>query len=345
MLLHILPLYLSVLYIFSFKITQEHSISECLFFLLTSFFIALFGYFVNDLFDIKEDKSASKINMFSEIGIKAKAFLLIGIISLICFFGILSKLTPIAIILILIELILFVIYSASFIRFKNNPILGPLCDAHYAHILPVFITLYYLNIHLELFPLLLLYSWLLLKGFRNILLHQIDDRKADSFSKILTFPIYFGVRKTMYFLNFIVLPSELIILISLLLFYLPDSNLILVTFIIYQIFFLLLQTSFKFQERPLKYYYFTFLYYLNYYYEFWLPLSCILIGGFNLKNSLILLFLHLFVYRKKTHMLVNDLTTIVSYRLPENYKIIRRGIEVLYIKKFKYRIRDLLKKL
>ena len=316
---YILPPYLSIFFLFSDKIIEQHLFFEAICFLLASFFVALFGYLLNDLFDVEIDVLAKKKNIFIEANQSTKITLFLSVIIGVVILWMLSKANIKSTSLLLAEFFFLIIYSVKNIRLKNNPIFGPFCDAHYSHILPVFITLSFLNVYLKPSISVLLYSLLFVKGFRNILLHQLDDRKFDKQFGINTFPIYFGYKKTLQLLNFILFPLELIISFVFMMALFPASKIFFIAYFIYQVF-----SAFQFcfwiwHFIPRSHFNFKFLYYLNNFYEFWLPLICTI----NINNSFgivfIIISLYLIVYNRRIHQFVND-CSIIYYNF-KNHKI------------------------
>lgn len=287
---------------------------------MASFCVATFGYFINDYYDLKSDLLANKKNMFEQLESKHGWLFLIPIGLATTFFWILSGANKQATILLLVELFTFFIYSYPKINFKNNSILGPLCDAHYAHIFPVFISIVFLNIELKTLTVILIYLWLLFKGLRNILFHQLNDRKADRLSNLKTFPLVFGLGFSLRFLNLFILPCELLLLSLLLILNLPYTDLLLISFIAFQLFTAFLFSFWLFPKIPLRHFHSKFLYYLNNYYEFWLPVVCIFMAGLKTELTLLILLLHLSLYFNKIKNLGSDLKT-VYYNLFPNKSI------------------------
>lgn len=321
MFLYIMPPYLSIFYLFSDKIIKQHLYLEAICFIFASLFVAMFGYLLNDLFDIEIDKIARKKNIFIRVNNYTKALVVIIVITLADATWILSKPNYSASFLLLIEIALLVMYTAKPIRLKNHPILGPICDAHYSHILPVFITLSFLEVSLNLQILLLLHCLLLGKGIRNILLHQLDDRKHDKISAVRTFPNIFGIKKTLQIINFIILPLEIILCLILLLLFYPYSNLFLISFVLF-IVFKLSYFSFWYWHKTSKINFFKrFIYGLNDFYEFWFPVICILHIGITKNVTLIILLLHIILFRKHIIQQFRYFNVILT-----NYKVLFRHV-------------------
>lgn len=316
---YILPPYLSIIYLFANRINGIKGFIEIGCFLLASLCIACLGYAINDLADIQLDKDAGKQNIFIPYNKSATIWLFALSFFLASSLWFCAKPTVEATILVIAEIVLFIVYSLKPCRFKNNPIIGPLCDAHYAHILPVFVTLSFLQVQLSNIVSILLYLVLITKGLRNILSHQIHDRKADATARLKTFPLFFGTAKTLKTINFFIFPLEFIFITLLVFFTYPSSKIFAISFAVFQVFNALLFSFWHFHTIPLKYFHFKFVYYLNNYYEFWLPLVCIFNSGLTMQTILLLQLTHLLVFHTKVWSLFKDLRTIFYNILPKKY--------------------------
>lgn len=200
-----------------------------------------------------------------------------------------------------IEILFFALYTIPGIRLKNHPILGPLLDAHYTHILPVFFT-WFLFSNLKttfLWLILLLYILLLCKGLRNILLHQIHDRKSDLFMHLKTFPLMYGPYVTVKIINRFLIPLE-IIFISLMCYCLLDiTSYPLISWIVFLfIYFLFFSGWYFFKTSNFRQYSTMFHFFLNDFYEFWIPFIAVLSSSCSLQTKIILSIAHLVIFNK-----------------------------------------------
>lgn len=146
--LYIFPPFISTIYLSIPKVYNQKVILTYGGFIISALLISAFGYFINDATDIKTDELAGKKNMTSGISKfqRASISLILLLIGLIIFYFSINKFIPFS--LLCVQIIALFLYSVPPIRLKNNPILGPLTDAHYGHIIPVFIafsTFYELN--------------------------------------------------------------------------------------------------------------------------------------------------------------------------------------------------------
>jgi 4-hydroxybenzoate polyprenyltransferase len=171
--------------------------------LLTLFFISSIGFsasgfLINEYFDIEYDRQAGKKNFLSGLS-GVVIFLLVTL-------GLVLALIPWIHLpannfskgLIITELLLFILYSATGIRLKEIWFLSGIADSLYAYVIPLTLSFntFYLYSGNQIIPSLFL-SFLLfcffLVGYRNYLFHQIQDLENDSKTKNLTLPKKFGI--------------------------------------------------------------------------------------------------------------------------------------------------------
>jgi 4-hydroxybenzoate polyprenyltransferase len=151
---------------------------------------ASFGYFLNDLCDIEADRAARKRNVASGLSLPVRAAVLTGLLALIGAPWLwLPKTGPI-LLLVGLELALFVAYAVPPIRLKARGAPALVADALYAHTVPMLLTVLTfaaLAGHVgHAWELWLVAGWSFLTGFRGILLHQVDDLRADQEAGIKT---------------------------------------------------------------------------------------------------------------------------------------------------------------
>lgn len=145
------------------------------------------GYFLNDLFDQKEDRMVNKFNITTIIN-KYFLLLLIGIIWTIGFLFI-YNISQRASLLLIIQYFALILYSAPISRLKVKGIWGLITDALYAHFIPELILLVIIQEYTKI-PLLLSVSFLLFNfsfGMRDIIIHQLNDLNKDRLSNTRTF--------------------------------------------------------------------------------------------------------------------------------------------------------------
>jgi len=298
----ILPPLLAFIYLFLLLFNVHWS--EAL--LITGLFLcwmigaASFGYFTNDLCDVKMDALADKKNETPQLSIPVK----ISIITLSL--GI--ALTPWVFLsdskfvfgLVILHLILLVIYSAPPLRLKKNIYLGMLCDTLYSILLPLLIVIAAFTAIHEYKPSLVLSGaillWSFLKGVRNILLHQLDDRKNDAKAGHYTFVQKIGPVKALNCINFFILPLEFTVFSFLCVYLSFLIDYFFVGFCIFLIFTFIKFSLWKIFTLQPRHFRFKFLYFLNDFYEEWLPIIALVILVLHKVEFLILLALHILLF-------------------------------------------------
>ncbi|MCF8429590.1 MAG: UbiA family prenyltransferase [Bacteroidia bacterium] len=180
---------------------------------LTSFGFAALGYFINEFFDKEDDENSNKVNKLKLVS-SVNQFCLFVLILLFTFLPWLYlPFNNISIVLISTQITLFILYCVPPIRFKKNAYLAVILDALYAYTIPLLLSYYtyflFVSSNTIYFSFLIAYSFLLfIAGFRNIIIHYINDIFKDKLSGTITLPRIIGVRKTNALLKFL-LYSEL----------------------------------------------------------------------------------------------------------------------------------------
>jgi 4-hydroxybenzoate polyprenyltransferase len=159
-----------------------------------------FGYFVNDCFDIEQDRRAGKSNAATNFGLGARILigLLLAGLALSPWLFILKSVKLSG--LCGAQLLLFLVYSAPPVRFKERYYLGVITDALYAYVLPVVIVIMFsrqtgVGEHLIGRQAIILFLvWSLFNGLRNILQHHVADRKNDASSSTKNVVNRFGIK-------------------------------------------------------------------------------------------------------------------------------------------------------
>ncbi len=198
------------LFIFIFDIPLDKS-SIILIFgsLLTTIGFVTLGYLLNEVFDLKDDILAGKPNRL--FGISKSRIILYFIASIILIFipWIFLPHTNFTWGLIFFEISLFLAYSLPIIKLKKVPIISSIIDTLYAYVVPPLLALHTYILYswkeLETYSLMFLIAWLSIVGFRNILIHQIDDISFDKAASITTMPMVIGVRFTNILLKVLII--------------------------------------------------------------------------------------------------------------------------------------------
>jgi 4-hydroxybenzoate polyprenyltransferase len=174
---------------------------------------ANYGYAVNELFDVDEDRRAGRVNAAANVprhimwmiiassGAAALALATAGA-------GI-AGLT-----LTSTELMLPLVYSIPPIRLKERGLPGLLADALAAHVYPALLALLIVE-HLGLHSVggaltLSVVLWSAATGFRGIVSHQLQCAEHDQMAGLSTIAHRLGHREVASFVVFCILPTEVV---------------------------------------------------------------------------------------------------------------------------------------
>jgi len=313
---YILPSILAFIYLFLLllDIHWAEALMISGLFLIWMIGAASFGYFINDLCDVKLDALAGKKNETRQLSALSK--IVIVTLSL----GI--ALTPWVLLsdsifvfgLVIFHLFLLAIYSAPPFRLKNNLYMGMLCDTLYSILIPLLIVIAAFSRIFDITPPLILSGtilfWSFLKGFRNILLHQLNDKKNDAQAGHYTWVHKIGPLNALTFINQFILPFEFIVFSVLCIYLSFRIDYFFIGFGLFLVFtflkFSLWRKSFI-RPRQLR---FRFLYFLNDFYEEWLPLVALFFLVLHQIEFLILLILHILLFPRKIVKIFKDSVTI-----------------------------------
>lgn len=244
--------------------------------------IAGTGYFINDLYDIEFDRAAGKTNRIGGLAIWQRLLLLGLLLTAAALPWLWLPFDGITIGMIAFQFSLYLLYSHPWVRFKEKHLLGALCDALYGHAMPALIAMYTFHkighgsfYRFDSF-MGFTFTWLLVKGLRNIIIHQIEDRRNDRTTHFETFVLWYGSLRSVYLLNWVLIPLEF----SLLGMWLWLLSINMPVFAVTYLLFLMVGygkfSGWKLQFLPYRQLWFQFVYWLNDYYEDWLPLTAVL---------------------------------------------------------------------
>jgi len=191
---------LSYLWLFLFAIPPSaDSIWLLVLFFITTSGFAGTGFFINDFFDITIDAKAGKVNRVSKLSSSKKIILFISIITIALLPWVWLPANVFSWVLIGSQFLLFLLYSLPVIRFKDIWYLSGVTDACYAYVIPLLLSC---NTYM-LFSggtldsgIFLVGASMFFAGFRNILIHQIDDIPNDEKADVITLPQKIGLKKT-----------------------------------------------------------------------------------------------------------------------------------------------------
>ncbi len=169
--------------------------------LTTSTGFAALGYFINEFFDQQQDALAGKINRVAPLS-SVQRLVWVSVITSVAFLPWLwlpsnnwSR------VLIVIQIGLFLIYSLPFPRLKAVPFISNLVDMGYAYLVPLVLSFHTFALFAGgaypawVFPLA---GTVGLIGFRNIVIHQVNDVFNDKRAGIVTLPILLGPKRVTY---------------------------------------------------------------------------------------------------------------------------------------------------
>jgi len=283
--------------------------------------IAGFGYFLNDACDIAADRAAGKPNAAAARDPLARAGILLGLLAVgLAPWSLLPR-NAVNLTLLALQVGALTLYSARPFRLKERGLAGVLTDTLYGHLLPVAIALS------TFFPeplgslgsartagpifVLLVFVVLLLacKGLRNILLHQLGDRENDRRSGLRTFVLARGPVRALALVNRLLLPLELGALAGALVLLAPAAP-VWVGFAAFLAFTALMFSAWKFPYLPRRQLRFKFLYFLNDFYEEWLPPTVLAIAVARHPGLWPLLLLHFALFPKGLAKIPRNLSVL-----------------------------------
>ncbi len=180
------------------------------------------GYFINEIYDIEIDSLANKKNHTKNLSSLIKVIIII--------FLLLLSLLPILVIndiwmyllLLLIQTLSFLIYSATLFRLKTKSF-GVFLDALFSFIIPGAMCFVFTNTNIMSYSNIPIFVLLLLIGIRSIINHQIQDIENDKKSNISTLVVKIGIKKGLLIRNIFTFVE---ILFFIILIHLLSNNLI-----------------------------------------------------------------------------------------------------------------------
>lgn len=269
-------------------------------FVLSILGTAALGYWINDWADQPQDEAVGKANATSGRTISEKWMILLFLMLPAALpwwylpgqwygFGLWG-----------ILLLCFLLYSVPPFRFKERGVPGILLDMCYGHLLPVLICVGTFADVLKIqmaspYSLPLLIGILTAKGLRNIIQHQIEDRKKDEQQNIRTFVVRFGGLPSALLISFFLLPLELLLTAVLcLLIYWP----LFLIFLLFIVTYAIKVYTWKYSRSRSIRWCFYYWYIMNDFYEATFPLSVLLLLCFENSQYILLLIVHLIFFQK-----------------------------------------------
>ncbi len=282
--------------------------------------VAGYGYVLNDVFDIEEDRRRGKANSMAAFNRWQHAALLLLLASLSLApmvggpFGRVSKF------LLAVNLALPMLYSIPPIRLKERGILGAMVDAMGAHVVP---TLFFAISMAAVGErsggwrmtgfIVAAASWALMTGLRGIIVHQVRDRESDLNAGVRTFAGAMDLRTARTAVFRRIFPAELLALSVLLLTVVPDAPILIGIIPVYLLFELLkVLDDWKLPlldpDNPGGEPYIPVA--NNELYEVWLPLSMGVQLAATAPPLAILPLLHLFAFLPNVRQRLKDLASV-----------------------------------
>lgn len=282
--------------------------------------IAGLGHFINDWADIEEDTISGKENFAAGLSPEQRVFsgFFLFLLCVLPWFYLYTD--PLILGLLILELLLFLAYSIRPVRLKNRHIWGIAADTLYGHIVPALVVLAvfsYYGEHRQMFAMnntftYVLVLWLICKGSRNIILHQIDDRKKDKTAGINTFVVKHGGVFALNLINRLILPLEFLGFAALLYFARHTFSYFYIPFAAFIVFTIVKFSLWKVFVLPTRQMRFKFLYFLNDYYEDWLPLTMLVYLSLSDMFFVFYLIIHLVLFPRTMVNFVRDLKHIIT---------------------------------
>ena len=306
------------------------------YFLVALVCIAAFGYLFNDLCDVETDALAGKVNIIGRLAMPVQIMLVCIPVVVASFawykmnqcWAINGSNMKCANVFFVAQIISLVIYSAKPLRLKDRAEWGVVVDAFYGHLNPVLITICVFGFqgwwetgdtwkYLFWGTLVWVCS---IKGIRNILLHQIEDRKKDSSSQINTMVIKYGPWRIINFINNFLFPAEIFFLVCLTIVICIHVPPMFIPLMLFAVVSYLKLSGWKVGYADRRLLEFKFTYFMNDYYEGWFPVFTLIILSVYRHEFVFLLILHLLLFPRFILNLVKDLKKIKeNFKTEEDY--------------------------
>ncbi len=287
---HILPPILLFYYAGIIGISESNNkiIQLTIALIFISILTAIIGYYINDLFDIKDDLLAGKFNFVAAQSNNFKLlFPLLIITIIILFFLYLNHYCSINeqhifFCFFSLNIILFLMYSIPPLRLKSNLVASLIIDAMYSgtifYIMAFLLSQKTTNTNYHI--LSIIFSFGFLRGIRNYLSHIVNDFENDLKVKHQSLATKFGQPKIQFAAN-LIYPFELILMVLFIYHTNPKLTIpviiLLILFLIKWIFSMLKNNTKNLPE-------------LNDLYEIWIPIL-LLVNIVYLNHSLYILFI------------------------------------------------------
>jgi 4-hydroxybenzoate polyprenyltransferase len=196
-------------------------------FVLACVGIAGFGHLVNDYFDRAADRLSGARNLVGDRATGSVVAKVIAVVALAWIPWLWLPTDATILSLLVLEFVLFVMYSMPVVRLKERGVLGPVTDSLYSYTVSTSVaTLVFAKLaqfHIPVWFCLLIAAWSFLLGLRRILGHQILDASRDARAGLRTFVTIHGWQQTLFLLDWFIFPVELGLFLVVLCYLSPDS--------------------------------------------------------------------------------------------------------------------------
>lgn len=183
--------------------------------------IAVFGFALGEWTDIKDDEKVGKKNQLANTSFILKVGIIIAALLVVVVSSFFLQLSILLLVLVLIQLLCFVLYSVPPLRLKKYILTSLMLDATYSGTL-MYILAFSLSQSVVYEPILIgIGIWGFAKGARNYLLHTLNDAENDERLGIKSFGNSYS-KNLLDRIKFIILPIEIMSLIFV--FLLIDSH-------------------------------------------------------------------------------------------------------------------------
>jgi 4-hydroxybenzoate polyprenyltransferase len=303
--------YLSV---YASELSLQTAVLRLAWFTLTIIATAAFGYFLNDWTDIEQDAKAGKSNAVSKLSQSQR--IAVAFALLLCSWApwIVLPRNAVNMTFMVLQYVAFTCYSCRPIRLKERNQWGLICDMLYGHLIPIVVTVTTFNdetSYLRSLPFFsLLIPWLLCKGLRNILLHQINDRAKDRSAQVQTLVQRFGPLRIIGAINYVILPLEITVLSGLLGLLAVFGVALYPAFPLFLLFTGLKFSAWKLPFLPGHNSRLKFLYFMNDFYEDWLPLAALIVLVISRPSAILVMGAHLCMFPWPIFNIGRDLVVI-----------------------------------
>jgi 4-hydroxybenzoate polyprenyltransferase len=189
--------------------------------------IAGFGHLVNDYFDRRTDRLSGAPNLVGDRTTGSLVAQSIGVAALAWIPWLWLPTDAVILSLLVLEFVLFLLYSLPVIRLKERGLLGPVTDSLYSYTVSTSVAALVFaklaQLHLPVGFSLSMAGWSFLLGLRQILAHQILDASRDARAGLRTFVTMHGWQQTLLLCDWVIFPCELALFLIVLCFLAPGS--------------------------------------------------------------------------------------------------------------------------